>query len=218
MRRVRRRRRACGPPRAPSAAASRKWGLTSENVIAPLWNFARLGYRAYVSPETVEVRRSARRRRTVSAYRDGDKTIVLLPAGLSRTDEERWVRRMLDRLAAKEQRRRPTDEDLMERAKELSARYLDGKAVPRSVRWVENQRHRWGSCTPDQGTIRISSRIRGMPAWVVDYVIMHELVHLLVPGHGPRFWKLVERYPRAERARGFLEGFSMAANAAAEEY
>lgn len=105
----------------------------------------------------------------------------------------------------------------MERAKELSARYLDGAAIPSSVRWVENQRHRWGSCTPDQGTIRISTRIRGMPAWVVDYVIMHELVHLLVPSHGPRFWTLVERYPRAERARGFLEGFSMAANAAAAE-
>jgi predicted metal-dependent hydrolase len=191
--------------------------LTSENVIDPLWNFVRLGYRSYVPPETVEVRRSARRRRTVSAYRDGDKTIVLLPAGLSRTDEEQWVRRMLDRLAAKEQRRRPTDDDLMERAKELSARYLDGKAVPQSVRWVENQQHRWGSCTPDQGTIRISTRIRGMPHWVVDYVLMHELVHLLVPSHGPRFWTLVERYPRAERARGFLEGFSMAASAAAAQ-
>ncbi len=183
----------------------------------PLWNSARVGYLSYVPPETVEVRRSARRRRTVSAYRDGDKTIVLLPAGLSTTDEEQWVRRMLDRLAAKEQRRRPSDDDLLERATELSARYLDGKAVPASVRWVENQLHRWGSCTPDHGTIRLSARLRGMPAWVVDYVIMHELVHLLVPSHGPRFWALVERYPRAERARGFLEGFSMAANGAPEE-
>jgi predicted metal-dependent hydrolase len=191
--------------------------LTSEYAIHPLWNFVSLGYRAYVPPETVEVRRSARRRRTVSAYRDGDKTIVLLPAGLSRTDEEQWVRRMLDRLAAKEQRRRPNDDDLLDRARELSTRYLDGKADPESVRWVENQQHRWGSCTPDQGTIRLSARLRGMPAWVVDYVIMHELVHLLVPSHGPRFWTLVERYPKAERARGFLEGFSMAANGSAEE-
>ncbi|GAA3130051.1 hypothetical protein GCM10010466_20950 [Planomonospora alba] len=143
---------------------------------------------------------------------------MLLPDGLSRTDEEQWVRRMLDRLAAKEQRRRPSDDDLLERANELSARYLDGGARPSSVRWVDNQRHRWGSCTPDHGTIRISTRLRGMPAWVVDYVIMHELVHLLVPNHGPRFWTLVERYPRAERARGFLEGFSTAANGAAQEW
>ncbi|ACZ90999.1 MULTISPECIES: M48 family metallopeptidase [Streptosporangium] len=168
-------------------------------------------------PETVEVRRSSRRRRTVSAYRDGEKTIVLLPAGLSSTDEEQWVRRMLDRLAAKEQRRRPSDDDLLERASELSSRYLDGRAMPSSVRWVDNQQHRWGSCTPDHGTIRLSTRLRGMPSWVVDYVIMHELVHLLVPSHGPRFWALVEHYPKAERARGFLEGFSMAANGAAEE-
>ncbi|MDF5755538.1 M48 family metallopeptidase [Spongiactinospora sp. TRM90649] len=169
-------------------------------------------------PETVEVRRSSRRRRTVSAYRDGDKTIVLLPAGLSRTDEEQWVRRMLDRLAAKEQRRRPSDAELLDRARDLSARYLDGKADPVSVRWVENQRHRWGSCTPDHATIRISTRLRGMPSWVVDYVIMHELVHLLVPSHGPAFWELVERYPKAERARGFLEGFSVASQGSAEEY
>nr|WP_221475793.1 M48 family metallopeptidase [Sphaerisporangium rubeum] len=182
-----------------------------------MWNPGTLGYRAYVPPETVEVRRSARRRRTVSAYRDGDKTIVLLPAGLSSTDEEQWVRRMLDRLAAKEQRRRPSDDDLLERAKDLSARYLGDQATPVSVRWVDNQRHRWGSCTPDHGTIRLSTRLKGMPAWVVDYVIMHELVHLLVPSHGPRFWTLVERYPKAERARGFLEGYSMAAHGATDE-
>ncbi|SDG93764.1 hypothetical protein SAMN05421505_109181 [Sinosporangium album] len=127
------------------------------------------------------------------------------------------MRRMLDRLAAKEQRRRPSDAELLERATDLSNRYLDGRAKPASVRWVENQQHRWGSCTPDHGTIRISTRLRGMPAWVVDYVIMHELVHLIVPSHGPRFWALVDHYPRAERARGFLEGFSMAMNCQMEE-
>lgn len=143
---------------------------------------------------------------------------MLLPAGLSSTDEEQWVRRMLDRLAAKEQRRRPSDDDLLDRAVDLSARYLGGEAKPSSVRWVENQQHRWGSCTPDHGTIRISTRLRGMPSWVVDYVIMHELVHLLVPSHGSRFWALVERYPKAERARGFLEGFSTAAHSSAEGF
>lgn len=136
---------------------------------------------------------------------------MLLPAGLSTTDEEQWVRRMLDRLAAKEQRRRPSDDDLLERAAELSARYLDGKALPTSVRWVENQLHRWGSCTPDHGTIRLSVRLRGMPAWVVDYVILHELAHLIEPGHGPAFWMLVNRYAKTERARGYLEGVAATA-------
>jgi hypothetical protein len=76
---------------------------------------------------------------------------------------------------------------------------------------VTNQRSRWGSCTPDDGTIRLSTQLRGMPGWVVDYVLMHELTHLLVPGHGQPFWDLVNRYPRTERARGYLEGVAATA-------
>jgi hypothetical protein len=82
---------------------------------------------------------------------------------------------------------------------------------PSSVRWVGNQRARWGSCTPSDGSIRISTRLRGLPSWVVDYVLVHELVHLRIPGHGPDFWVLVDRYPRAERARGYLEGVAATA-------
>lgn len=163
-------------------------------------------------PPNVEVRRSARRRRTVSAYRDGDKTVVLLPSRLSKAEEEQWVATILERLAERERRRRPSDTALLARAQELSRRYLDGRAMPVSVRWVGNQRTRWGSCTPDDGTIRLSDRLRGMPAWVVDYVLVHELAHLLVPGHGPQFWELVANYPKAERARGYLEGFAAAAH------
>jgi hypothetical protein len=50
-----------------------------------------------------------------------------------------------------------------------------------------------------------------MPGWVVDYVLLHELAHLVVAGHGPQFWKLLETYPRTERARGFLEGVAATA-------
>jgi hypothetical protein len=71
-------------------------------------------------------------------------------------------------------------------------------------------RTRWASCTPAEGTIRISERLRDAPGWVVDYVLVHELVHLLVPGHGQDFWELVRRYPRTERAIGYLEGVSVA--------
>jgi hypothetical protein len=76
---------------------------------------------------------------------------------------------------------------------------------------VGNQGSRWGSCTPSDGTIRLSSRLQGMPPWVVDYVLLHELAHLAVPGHGPRFWALLESYPRTERARGYLEGVAATA-------
>lgn len=118
---------------------------------------------------------------------------------------------MVDRLAKQDQRRRPDDEALHARAQALSARYLGGRVEATSVRWVDNQGSRWGSCTPVDRTIRLSSRLRGMPRWVIDYVLLHELAHLLVPGHGPRFWAEVERYPRCERARGYLEGVAAAA-------
>ncbi len=162
-------------------------------------------------PAEVEVRRSTRRRRTVSAYRDGDRTVVMIPARMSRAEERHWVALMVERLAKQDRRRRPDDDELLSRARDLSRRHLDGRAVPASVRWVTNQGSRWGSCTPADRTIRLSSRLRGMPSWVVDYVLVHELAHLLVAGHGPRFWGLVEHYPRSERARGYLEGVAAAA-------
>jgi predicted metal-dependent hydrolase len=155
---------------------------------------------------TVEVRRSARRRQTVSAYRDGDRTVVLIPARMSAAEEQRWVAVMLEKLAAQESRRMPGDDELAARAERLSEQYLTGRAVPDTVRWVTNQNSRWGSCTPSEGSIRLSHRLQGMPEYVIDYVLLHELAHLLVPGHGPAFWKLLECYPRTERARGFLEG------------
>lgn len=154
----------------------------------------------------VEVRRSDRRRRTVSAYREGGRTIVLIPARMSEAEERRWVGVMLDKLAAQESRRVLGDGALVERAASLSAQYLEGRARPASVRWVTNQNTRWGSCTPAEGSIRLSHRLQGMPEYVVDYVLVHELAHLLVPGHGPDFWRLLEGYPRTERARGYLEG------------
>ncbi|GAA2755590.1 YgjP-like metallopeptidase domain-containing protein [Actinopolymorpha rutila] len=168
-------------------------------------------------PCHVEVRRSPRRRRTVSAYREGDRVVVLLPARMSVDEERRWVGVMLDRLTAMEQRRRPSDEELLTRARTLTRRYLGDAPLPVSVRWVGNQGMRWGSCTPSDGTVRLSTRLRGMPAWVIDYVLVHELVHLVEPGHTARFWSLVRNYPQADRARGYLEGVAAAAQLPLEE-
>ncbi|GIF24615.1 putative metal-dependent hydrolase [Actinoplanes tereljensis] len=139
--------------------------------------------------------------------------VVLIPDRFSRAEEMEWVERMLARLAAREERIRRTDEELLARAHRLKSRYLADHAhrvVPASVRWVTNQNGRWGSCTPDDGTIRISHRMQEMPDWVIDYVLLHELAHLVVPSHSADFWELVSRYPRAERARGYLEGISAA--------
>src|SRR4051812_25202694 len=164
-----------------------------------------------VRPE-VEVRRSKRRRRTVSAYRDGDRVVVMIPASLSRKEEAEWVETMLARLERSEQRRKPSDAHLLRRAQELNDRYLGGLAAPESVRWVDNQLSRWGSCTPGDRTIRLSARLQGMPAWVIDYVLVHELAHLLEVGHDASFWAWVDRYPRSERAKGYLIGWSAAAH------
>jgi predicted metal-dependent hydrolase len=156
----------------------------------------------------VEVRRSTRRRRTVSAYRDGDRVIVLIPASMSRAEESEWVAKMLAKLERKAKSPKRSDADLARRAEQLNATYFGGLAVPASVRWVTNQNSRWGSCTVNEKTIRLSDRLQPMPAWVQDYVLAHELAHLLVTDHTPEFWTLVDRYPHAEKARGFLLGWS----------
>jgi predicted metal-dependent hydrolase len=159
----------------------------------------------------VEVRRSTRRHRTVSAHREGGTIIVSIPARMTRAEEANWVATMVQRVTTAERRRRPSDDELLARATRLSSRYLNGRARPQSVRWVGNQRSRWGSCTPVDQSIRLSDRLQGMPSYVIDYVLLHELVHLLVPGHGKSFWAWVERYEFTERARGYLEGVASAA-------
>jgi predicted metal-dependent hydrolase len=152
-----------------------------------------------MDPTKVEVVRSARRRKTVQARKVGGVLRVLLPAGMSPDEEDQWVVRMIGRMERMEQAR---EIDLPDRAARLAARY--SVPEPAEIRWVDNQEHRWGSCHPATGRIRISSRLAKEPVWVVDYVIMHELAHLVVAAHNPRFWAVVDRYPLSERARGFL--------------
>jgi predicted metal-dependent hydrolase len=167
------------------------------------------------SRQKVEVRRSARRRSTVTAYRDGETLVVLIPAGMSRAEERHWVAEMERKLQRTETRRaspsRQSDGALLARCAQLSARYLDRTALPVSVRWVPPMRTRWASCTPSDATIRVSERLRDVPSWVLDYVLVHELAHLREAGHNARFWELVRRYPKTERAIGYLEGLSAAA-------
>lgn len=143
----------------------------------------------------------------MQARREGGRLVVMVPAGLDPAEEQRLVDSLVAKVTAREQRQVLGDDDLLARAARLSARYLGGEARPTSVRWVTNQTARWGSCTSATGEIRLSHHVRDLPEWVVDYVLLHELVHLVVPGgHPPEFWEVLGRYPRAERARGFLEG------------
>lgn len=157
------------------------------------------------APLEVEVIRSAKRRKTVSAAIVGGKVVVRMPTFMSKAQEEEYVAA----LVAKLQRQRTSQAvDLPARAAALALRY--GLPEPRSIRFVSNQSQRWGSCTPATGEIRLSDRIAGFPGWVLDAVIVHELAHLVHFGHTPEFWELVHRYPKTERAYGFLLAKQMA--------
>jgi hypothetical protein len=56
---------------------------------------------------------------------------------------------------------------------------------------IRNQRSRWGSCSR-RGTISLNWRLIQAPAYVRDYIILHELMHLREHNHSDRFWKQVE--------------------------
>ena len=153
----------------------------------------------------VEIVRSPRRRKTITAERRDGHVVVRLPAGMSRAEEQAWVDRMVERLEERARLERLNARRTLERsAQRLNREYFGGALRWRSIRYVTNQRDRYGSCTPEDGTIRISDRVAEWPIWVREYVVMHELAHLLEPSHSRRFWRLVERYPMIERARGFL--------------
>ena len=96
------------------------------------------------------------------------------------------------------------DDYPMQRFNELNKEYFQGKLKVNSIQFVTNQERANGSCTPTRGTIRLSHKLLEMPKWVLDYVIMHEMTHLMHPNHSREFWTKVAEYKLTERARGFL--------------
>jgi predicted metal-dependent hydrolase len=147
----------------------------------------------------VTVIRSAKRRKTAQARVVDGRLEVRIPARSSRAEERRLVEQFRRRFERSSSHHRV---DLTARARRL-ARTHD-LPVPTEIRWVANQAHRWGSCTPSTGVIRLSDRMADFPTWVIDHVIVHELAHLVEHRHDARFHALVARYPLAERAEGFL--------------
>lgn len=151
----------------------------------------------------IDVIRSRNRTKTVQGKVREGRLEVRVPFGMQPDEEARLVREISDKMA-----RRLTSRgvDLTSRARDLADRY--GLSRPRSVQWSSRQMTRWGSCSAEQGTIRISDRLAAMPRWVLDSVIVHELAHLEEPNHGPRFQALVDRFELAERATGYLMAMS----------
>jgi predicted metal-dependent hydrolase len=158
-------------------------------------------------PEVV-VRVSARRRKTSEAKWVEGRIIVSLPAHLDHESRQKTTDWLVQRLLTRHGHSVADDEALLARAIELSDRYLVG-ARPASVRWVTNQTARWGSCSWYSGEIRISHRLRAVPEWVLDSVLVHELAHLTHPDHSPAFHRLASAYPRHDEAGVFLAGYGL---------
>lgn len=150
-------------------------------------------------PFSVQVVRSRRRSKTVAGRVAGGVLTVTVPAWMSPDEEDDAIAKMVRRFRWRHSTERV---DLPARATMLARRY--DLPAPATIRWSENMNSRWGSCTPSDASIRLSTRLAPFPGWVLDYVLVHELAHLAVPDHSPAFWALVERYPMAERARGYL--------------
>ncbi len=158
-------------------------------------------------PGGVDIIRSVRRTRTVQARHKGERIEVRIPARFSAQQERDAVEEILAKLAKKSTTQRASDEELYARAETLNRTILGGRARIGSVRWVPNHNTQWGSCTVSTGDIRISDRLKDTPDWVVDAVLVHELVHTYIPGHGPDFWEQADKVPYAERAKGYLEAY-----------
>lgn len=159
-------------------------------------------------PPRVEIIRSAKRRKTVQARIEGDTIVVRVPAHLTQREEDEAVAEVVRKVSKKTHSAVIGDEDLLTRAEELNRRLLAGKARIGSVRWVSNQNSRWGSCTTATGDIRISDRLKLVPDYVLDSVIVHELVHTFITsGHSPEFYEWANRAPQNERAQGYLEAY-----------
>lgn len=153
----------------------------------------------------IEVTRSHKRKKTVQAKVVDDKLHVYLPAGLNKKRESELIGMMVakaDKIRLKKELN--GDDYLRMRFNEFNNKHFNGELELASIKYVTNQNACSGSCTPAKGTIRISHRLAEMPKWVLDYLIMHEMTHLLYPDHSKRFWDKVNEYKYTERARGFL--------------
>ena len=154
----------------------------------------------------IHIIRSRRRRKTIQARKRQGRIEILAPTHMTDEQLQPHIDSLVKRIDRKEKAGVLSDADLDKRARHFNRKFFQGRLKWASIGWVTTQNRSFGSCTPVRGTIRISDQLASMPTFVQDYVIIHELAHLVEPNHGPRFWDLVNQYDLTERARGFLMG------------
>jgi predicted metal-dependent hydrolase len=166
-----------------------------------------------ISEGEIVVIRSTRRKKNISAYRQGGRIVVSIPARMSKADEREMVPQMVAKIRAQEAAATMSEETLQARVDELLTELAPEITLrPSSINW-RGMRERWGSCTGTDRTIRISDRLKGAPDYVVDYVLFHEAIHLQYFDHGPEFKALLARFPREDQAEAYLSGYEAAENA-----
>ena len=161
----------------------------------------------------IVVIRSSRRKKNISAYRQGGRIVVSIPARMSKADERAMVPEMVAKIRAQEAVATMSEESLQIRAGQLLTEFApEILARPASVNW-RAMRERWGSCTGLDRSIRISDRLKGAPEYVLDYVLFHEAIHLEFFDHGEQFKQLLARFPLEAQAEAYLQGYEAAENA-----
>lgn len=154
----------------------------------------------------IEVVRSTRRRRGASAHARDGRIVVQLPAALPSDAADRTIATLVARVTGQARAAdRGGDDWLADRAATVGRDWLDGVTAS-SVQWSSRMARQWASATPATGRIRVSDRAAGMPDRVIDYLLVHELAHLVVPNHSAEFRALVAAFPHADWAQGFLAG------------
>jgi hypothetical protein len=164
----------------------------------------------------VEIRASSRRKKTGTAHWSGTRIVVQIPARLRGRERVAFVDDLVVRLLTQRPQSSAGDATLEERAVVLAELYNDG-VLPSSVRWVNNQQARWASCSPASREIRVSSRLRQCPEWVIDAVLVHELAHLQEADHSTQFYAIADRHPRQVDSALFLEGYALGLGLRIEE-
>jgi hypothetical protein len=164
----------------------------------------------------VEIRSSARRKKTGTAHWSGSRIVVQIPARLRGRERSTFVDDLVERLMTQRPQNAGGDAALEARALVLAELYNDN-VVPSSVRWVTNQLSRWASCSPATKEIRVSGRLRQCPEWVIDAVLVHELAHLQEADHSPAFYDIARRHPRQDECELFLEGYALGLGLRIEE-